>query len=277
MKDWSRIKTGKENVRSDAEIIFDAQSGNPKYRKQAFSALIEKHIGLVLRIAASHRRYNLPFDDLVSEGCLGLIRAAEKFDFTRGNAFSTYAACWIKQAMRRAWENQKGTIRIPCHSTQKLKKIKSVSAKLKQKTGREPTDLEIGRELGLSEKIVRNCKTFQIKTISLETLGRRDDGYPDANIPSPPDPSAKSPAEIMERKEAKNILDEVLSGLDSRESAILSMYFGLNSEKPLSCRAIGEDIGLSRERVRQIQSKSLKKLRHRLGVLRHRELCQAGL
>ena len=229
---------------------------------EARATLIQANLRLVVKIAHDFKGLGLPLLDLISEGNIGLMRAVEKFDPAKGAKFSSYAAWWIKQSMRRALANQSRTIRIPVQSAGKINKIKSVRMKLAEKLGREPTDAEIAANLDFSERTVAGLRLADLKTFSLhDPIQQGEDGEFQDIIP---DRGAMTPDRILGDVESIKRLVELLRDLDERERMILKMRFGLDNNRPRTLEEVSQEIGRTRERVRQIQNQALSKLKSML-------------
>lgn len=226
---------------------------------EARATLIQANLRLVVKIAHDFKGLGLPLLDLISEGNIGLMRAVEKFDPAKGAKFSSYAAWWIKQSMRRALANQSRTIRIPVQSAGKINKIKSVRMKLAEKLGREPLDAEIAANLNFSERTVAGLRLADLKTFSLhDPIQQGEDGEFQDIIP---DRGAMTPDRILGDVESIKRLVELLRDLDDRERMILKMRFGLDNNRPRTLEEVSQEIGRTRERVRQIQNQALSKLK----------------
>ena len=244
-------------VTPDEEVELAAEIANGS--DEARNKLIRSNLRLVVKIAHDFKGSGLPLLDLISEGNIGLMRAVEKFDPTKGAKLSSYAAWWIKQAMRRALNNQSRTIRIPIQSAGKMSKIQFARAKLTELYGREPTDAEVAAEAKLTERTVCGLRTGKTTTISLnDPIQHGEDGEMSDLIPD-----AKSVAldDIMQDEEVLAQMADLVSRLDEREQAILKLRFGLNGERPRTLDEVSQTIGRTRERVRQIQNQALEKLR----------------
>ena len=257
MQDIGQIDlvTKQQEVELAAKIHGDC----PVAKEEARAVLIQANLRLVVKIAHDFKGIGLPLLDLISEGNIGLMRAVEKFDPTKGAKFSSYAAWWIKQSMRRALANQSRTIRIPVQSAGKINKIKSVRLKLTEELGRDPTDAEIATKLEFSERTVAGLKLADLRTFSLhDPIQQGEDGEFQDIIP---DKSAATPDRILGDVESIDRLVNLLDELDDREQMILKMRFGLNGQKPKTLEEVSQEIGRTRERVRQIQNQALIKLK----------------
>ena len=227
--------------------------------EEAKEKLISANLRLVVKIAHDFKGIGLNLQDLVAEGNIGLMRAAEKFDPAKGAKFSSYAAWWIKQAMRRALSEKSKTIRIPVASVTKMIKIRNVRSLLSQKLNREPLDSEIAEHVDFSEKVVRRLRLADMKTISLhDPILNGEDGEVRHLIP---DTKTHTPFKMLDISETSERLDLMLASLDEREKAIIIMRFGLDGKAPQTLEEISKNIGRTRERVRQIQKRALKKLK----------------
>ncbi len=250
------------NKKEEAELA-DAIHGNDDDRHDdARSTLIKANLRLVVKIAHDFKGLGLPLLDLISEGNIGLMRAVEKFDPAKGAKFSSYAAWWIKQSMRRALANQSRTIRIPVQSAGKINKIKSVRMKLTEELGREPTDAEIAEHLDFSERTVAGLRLADLRTFSLhDPIQQGEEGEFQDIIP---DRHAMTPDQILGDVESVFRLMDLLEKLEERERRILEMRFGLRGNRPLTLEEVSQEIGRTRERVRQIQNQALAKLKQLL-------------
>ncbi len=250
-----------ELVTKDEEVDLAAaiHGEDNMAHEAARTTLIKANLRLVVKIAHDFKGLGLPLLDLISEGNIGLMRAVEKFDPGKGAKFSSYAAWWIKQSMRRALANQSRTIRIPVQSAGKINKIKSVRMKLTEKLGREPTDAEIADHLAYSERTVAGLRLADLRTFSLQDpIQQGEDGEFQDIIP---DRGTMTPDRLLSDVESVGRLISLLSELDIRERMILQMRFGLDGKRPKTLEEVSQEIGRTRERVRQIQNQALTKLR----------------
>ena len=240
----------------EQELSERMAQGDLKARKR----LSEANLRLVVSIAKRYVGRGMQFLDLIQEGNLGLIKAVEKFDHTKGFKFSTYATWWIRQAITRAIADQARTIRIPVHMVETINKVKKVSSQLLHKNGHEPSAEEIAAELDMSVDKVREILRVSQEPVSLETpIGEEEDSHLGDFIP---DDDAPSPADAASHTLLREQLSGVLSTLTPREEKVLRLRFGLEDGRSRTLEEVGKEFNVTRERIRQIEAKALRKLRH---------------
>ena len=244
------------SAEAEVELAIRMSEGDVAAKKR----LSEANLRLVVSIAKRYVGRGMQFLDLIQEGNLGLIKAVEKFDHTKGFKFSTYATWWIRQAITRAIADQARTIRIPVHMVETINKVKKVNSQLLHENGHEPTNEQIAEKLEMPVEKVREIMRVAQEPVSLETpIGEEEDSHLGDFIP---DEDAPAPSDVASHTMLKEQLAEVLSTLTPREEKVLRLRFGLEDGRSRTLEEVGKEFNVTRERIRQIEAKALRKLRH---------------
>ena len=242
-------------LEQEIELAAKIKKGDAAARER----MINSNLRLVVTIAHDYANLGLPLLDLISEGNIGLTKAVERFDPAKGAKLSTYAMWWIKQSIKRALANQSKTIRLPVHLVDKIAKVRRVSLQMSDELGREPTDDELGEEIGIAGKKVARLKSVGISPASLDASIGDDDSTEFGDVVG--DEEAQTPFELLRDKNLRGEVDGLIEVLDSREKKIISQRFGLDGGKPKTLEDISKNFGVTRERIRQLQNIALAKLR----------------
>lgn len=242
----------------EVELAALIQQGDHKARER----MIKANLRLVVKIAHDYANFGLPLLDLISEGNIGLVKAVERFDPSKGGKLSTYAAWWIKQSIKRALANQSKTIRLPVHLVDKIARMRRVAMELEEVLGRAATDEEIAYEMEMSVNKVAHLKSVSVRPASLDAPIGDDDGTEFGDLIG--DENSINPFDSLQNKSVVNDLSELIDELDPRESEIIRLRFGLTGEKPMTLEEVGEMFDITRERVRQLQNMALSRMRKAL-------------
>jgi RNA polymerase primary sigma factor len=242
----------------EIELAGKIKNGDRKAR----AVMISSNLRLVVTIAQDYANCGLPLLDVVSEGNIGLMKAVDRFDPSKGAKLSTYAAWWIRQSIKRALSNQSKTIRLPVHLGDKISKMRRVALQMSEELGREPTNDELGEEIGIASGKVSQLKTSSIRPASLDAPISDDDLTEFGE--SVGDEEARTPFELLRDKDLHNELGGLLEVLNDREKKIITQRFGFNGGKRKTLEEVGEKLGVTRERIRQLQNIALSKLRRAL-------------
>jgi RNA polymerase primary sigma factor len=242
----------------EIELAKKIKKGDAAARERMITA----NLRLVVTIARDYANLGLSLLDLISEGNIGLTKAVERFEPTKGAKLSTYAMWWIKQSIKRALANQSKTIRVPVHLADKIAKVRRVSLQMSDELGREPTDDELGEEIGIDSDKITRLKSVGIRPASLDAPIADNDLTEFSEVIA--DDEAQTPFELLRDENLLGEVEGLLEVLDPREKKIISQRFGLDGGKPKTLEVVGKDFGITRERIRQLQNIALAKLRRAL-------------
>lgn len=248
------------SVQEEIELSEKIKSGDEKARE----TMITANLRLVVKIAQHYSNIGLSLLDLINEGNIGLMKAVERFDPTKGGKLSTYASWWIKQSIKRALANQSKTIRLPVHMVDRVMQMRRTSAELEERLGRAPSDEELAAEMNLPLSRVSHLKSVSKKPASLDSPLGDDENSTLGEVV--PDNNAANPFEKLQSKSLIGDVNLVLSKLEPREADIIRLRFGLEGRDPLTLEEVGEKIGVTRERIRQLQEQALRQLRKNMAT-----------
>ena len=248
------------SVQEEIELSEKIKSGDEKARE----TMITANLRLVVKIAQHYSNIGLSLLDLINEGNIGLMKAVERFDPTKGGKLSTYASWWIKQSIKRALANQSKTIRLPVHMVDRVMQMRRTSGELEERLGRAPTDEELAAEMNLPLSRVSHLKSVSKKPASLDSPLGDDENSTLGEVV--PDNNAANPFEKLQSKSLIGDVNLVLSKLEPREADIIRLRFGLEGRDPLTLEEVGEKIGVTRERIRQLQEQALRQLRKNMAT-----------
>lgn len=243
------------SVDEEIELAKKISKGDDEARKKMITA----NLRLVVKIAQDYSNIGLSLLDLINEGNIGLMKAVERFDPSKGGKLSTYASWWIKQSIKRALANQSKTIRLPVHMVDRVTQIRRTTQQLSEKLGREPSDEELAEEMKIPVSRITHLKSVSKKPASLDSPINDEDGSSLGDLV--PDEKSTSPLEKLQSKSLVGDVDKVLSTLEPREADIIRLRFGLEGRDPKTLEEVGEQIGITRERVRQLQEQAIRQLR----------------
>jgi RNA polymerase primary sigma factor len=248
-------------VKEEIELADRIKNGDDKARE----TMITANLRLVVKIAKEYSNIGLSLLDLINEGNIGLMKAVERFDPTKGGKLSTYAAWWIKQSIKRALANQSKTIRLPVHMVDRVTQIRRTSSELAERLGRDPSDDELAAEMNLPVSRITLLKSVSRKPASLDSPLGDDEGSTLGEVV--PDEKAANPYERLQSKSLVGDVNSVLAQLEPREADIIRLRFGLEGLEPLTLEEVGDKIGVTRERVRQLQEQALRQLRKNMSSM----------